>query len=269
MFDFLKEIDYRLFERYKTLEKNIKSASNTFYDAYLDLQEQFLRIVLEKENVQISSGNSSGSILRNPNCKELFVSIIGLDEYTYGKMCDYAQKVNQHKHEREKRIALETVINYTTVIYNVAKAYASFKNIICEEVDFTQYGVMFGSFERENNTLRLEHQKLQEEITTLSESGKLKDSHIEALQSIASVAQIENLSLEEQNSCLQKQISILKDIKLSSMEEKLNSAIDMLLSLQSAVAETRAVGYAVGDTICGREMFKGYVERAKEEIKNS
>ena len=53
------------------------------------------------------------------------------------------------------------------------------------------------------------------------------------------------------------------------MEEKLNSAIDMLLALQSSVAETRAVGYAVGDTICGREMFKGYVERAKEEIKNS
>ena len=52
MFSFLKELDYRLFERYRTLERNIKSASNSFYDSYLDLQEQFLRIVLEKEGVE-------------------------------------------------------------------------------------------------------------------------------------------------------------------------------------------------------------------------
>ena len=41
MFSFLKDLDYRLFERYRTLERNIKSASNSFYDSYLDLQEQF------------------------------------------------------------------------------------------------------------------------------------------------------------------------------------------------------------------------------------
>ena len=53
MFSFLKDLDYRLFERYRTLERNIKSASNSFYDSYLDLQEQFLRIVLENEGVEI------------------------------------------------------------------------------------------------------------------------------------------------------------------------------------------------------------------------
>ena len=52
MFGFLKDLDYRLFERYRTLERNIKSASNSFYDSYLDLQEQFLRIVLENEGVE-------------------------------------------------------------------------------------------------------------------------------------------------------------------------------------------------------------------------
>ena len=66
MFSFLKDLDYRLFERYRTLERNIKSASNSFYDSYLDLQEQFLRIVLENECVETSSGNSAGSLLKNP-----------------------------------------------------------------------------------------------------------------------------------------------------------------------------------------------------------
>lgn len=45
MFKHLQEIDYKLYERYLTLEKNIKAGSNSFYDAYLDLQEQFVEAV--------------------------------------------------------------------------------------------------------------------------------------------------------------------------------------------------------------------------------
>ena len=45
MFKHLQEIDYKLYERYLTLEKNIKAGSNSFYDAYLDLQEQFVKDV--------------------------------------------------------------------------------------------------------------------------------------------------------------------------------------------------------------------------------
>jgi hypothetical protein len=52
------------------------------------------------------------------------------------------------------------------------------------------------------------------------------------------------------------------------MEDKLNRTIEMLLSLQESVVENRAVSYAVGDTICGSERFKSYVEKAKESINN-
>ena len=79
---------------------------------------------------------------------------------------------------------------------------------------------------------------------------------------------LDKLSLEEQNAELHKQISKLKDIKLSSMEDKLNRTIEMLLSLQESVVENRAISYAVGDTICGSERFKAYVEKAKESINN-
>ena len=83
-----------------------------------------------------------------------------------------------------------------------------------------------------------------------------------------------NLDCDEKNEYLIedniffKQISKLKDIKLSSMEEKLNKTIELLTELTSSVVENRAVSYAVGDTICGAERFKSYVERAKEELKN-
>ena len=46
MFEYLQQIDNRIYDRYLTLEKNIKAASNSFYDSFLDLQENFLKYVL-------------------------------------------------------------------------------------------------------------------------------------------------------------------------------------------------------------------------------
>ena len=266
MFSYLREIDYRLYERYRTLERNIKSGSNSFYDAYLDLQEQFLRIVLEKEGVEINTGNSSGSILKNPACQNLFLTVIGVDSRTYDKMGDYALKVNSHKHKNEKRITLETILNYLKVIYDATFSYARFKGIDCPVLDVSAYAQMFGVYERENATLRIECDKLREGLSSLAEEGKLKDSDIEMLRGIAQGAELDKLSLEEQNAELQKQISILKDIKLATMEEKLTKALEMLISLQESVVENRAISYAVGDTICGSERFKRYIEKAKEEL---
>ena len=47
-----------------------------------------------------------------------------------------------------------------------------------------------------------------------------------------------------------------------------DTTIDLLTELTSSVVENRAVSYAVGDTICGAERFKSYVERAKEDLKH-
>ena len=45
MFKFLQEIDGKLYQRYLTIERNVKAGSNSFYDSYLDLQEQFVKLV--------------------------------------------------------------------------------------------------------------------------------------------------------------------------------------------------------------------------------
>ena len=270
MFDFLKELDYRLFERYRTLERNIKSASNSFYDAYLDLQEQFLRVVLEKEGVEVSVGGSSGSLLRNPSCKELFLSVVGVDERTYEKMGDYALKVNAHKHKREKNITLDTILKYLEVIYDAAFTYASFKGISCLPLELSVYAEMFGVFERENATLRTECDKLREELSASVEEGKLKDSDIEVFKNLSRGAELDRLSLEEQNAELQKQINILKDIKLASMEDKLNKTIELLLELKPAIVENRAivrgVGHAVGNMLIGgSSVIDKYIAEEKEK----
>ena len=268
MFNFLDSIDHNLYERYLTLERNIKARSNSFYDAYLDLQEHFVKLVLADQAFEIKVQETCGAILRKEEVRAYFMETLQIDEYIYNKMQDYTLKVNAHKHKGEKSVQIETIVKYLRVFYNAASAYANSKAIDVESFDANYYISIFGIFEKENSELRCEMEQLKEELATSVEEGKLKDSDIATYQGLLSQSELDKLSLEEQNAELHKQISKLKDIKLSSMEDKLNRTIEMLLSLQESVVENRAVSYAVGDTICGSERFKAYVEKAKESINN-
>lgn len=268
MFDFLENIDHNLYERNLTLERNIKARSNSFYDSYLDLQEHFVKLVLAEQAFEIKVQETCGAILRKADVRAYFMETLQIDEYTYNKMQDCTLKVNSHKHKGEKTVQIETIVNYLRVFYNAASAYANSKAIEVDCFDANYYISIFGIFEKENSELRCEMQQLKEELATSVAEGKLKDSDIATYQGLLSRSELDKLSLEEQNAELHKQISKLKDIKLSSMEDKLNRTIEMLLSLQESVVENRAVSYAVGDTICGSERFKAYVEKAKESINN-
>lgn len=266
MFSFLKEIHNGLYERYLTLDRNIKAKSNSFYDSYLDLQESFVKIALADQSIEIKIQDTCGAILRKNDVKEYFLNVIGIDEYTYNKMQDYTLKVNAHKHKGEKTIQIETIVNYLRVFYNASSVYAKKQGIDIQEFNADYFISIFGVFEAENAQLKNEVLLLKEELDTSVNEGKIKDSDIEKYRSLLSHAEIDKLSLEEQNAELYKQISLLKDIKLSSMEEKLNRTIEMLLNLQESVIENRAISYAVGDTICGSERFKNYVQKARKDL---
>ena len=79
--------------------------------------------------------------------------------------------------------------------------------------------VAIGIYEKENVLLKTEMQKLKDELSSSVESGKLKETDIETYKNLLSQSEIDKLSLEDQNDELQRQISRLKDIKLSSMEK--------------------------------------------------
>lgn len=266
MFKHLQEINYKLYERYLTLEKNIKSGSNSFYDAYLDLLEQFIKDVAVFCEFDIKARETCGELLRREDINIFFKDVLHIDDFTYTKMQDYTLKVNAHKHKGEKNIQIDTIVSYMRIIYNATVSFANYKKILVKEFDANYFISIFGAFEKENSTLKVEMAKLKEELLVSIESGKLKDSDIITYKSLLSQSELDILDLEEQNKELHRQISKLKDIKISSMEEKLNKTIELLTELTSSVVENRAVSYAVGDTICGAERFKSYVERAKEEL---
>ena len=268
MFKFLQEIDGKLYQRYLTIERNVKAGSNSFYDSYLDLQEQFVKVVALDCGLEFGVRDSVGQLLRNATLKTYFLETLGVEEYTYNKMQDYTLKVNEHKHKGEKNIQVETIVNYMRVIFDATSAYARKKGVAVGEFDGNYFIEIFGCLERENASLKAEMGSLKEELAVSVEQGKLKDSDILAYKGLLSTAELDKLSLEEQNAELQRQISKLKDIKLSSMEEKLNKTLELLYELTESVVENRVATYATGALICGPDEFKRRVENAKGELKN-
>ena len=125
MFKHLQEIDYKLYERYLTLEKNIKAGSNSFYDAYLDLQEQFIKDVAVFCGFDIKARETCGELLRREDIKNFFKDELRVDDFTYTKMQDYTLKVNAHKHKGEKNIQIDTIVSYMRIIYDATDYFNS------------------------------------------------------------------------------------------------------------------------------------------------
>ncbi len=265
MFKYLQKIDQRLYERYLTLERNVKSASNSFYDAYLDLQEQFVRIVITAFELQIGTHETCGELLRRADVANVFKTTLGLDDYTFRKMQDYTLKVNSHKHKGEKNIQIDTIVSYMRIIFDATGAYARHKKIAIGQFNAEYFIAIYDIFAKENAALREEQALLRDELKELVEQHRLREQDIEAYQSMLTQQELDRMTLEEQNKTLQAQISRLKDIKLASLEDKLNRTIDLLLELKPAIIENRvimrAVGTEVGRMICGNGDVDKWIER--------
>ena len=265
MFDFLQKIDQRVYERYLTLERNIKSGANSFYDAYLDLQEQFVRFVLVEMGLDATARETCGALLKREDAIEAFKSI-GVDDYSYAKMRDYALKVNAHKHKGEKRIQVDTILNYMRIFYEVSTCYAKHVDVAVEEFDAEQILAIFGIFEKENAALQQQLETVKSELAELAQQKRLREEDMAVYRAILQRTELGGASFEEQNRELREQLLKLKDIQLTAMEKKLDQALAMLLDLQNLVAENRVISYAVGDMMGGRERFIERVKLAKEEM---
>ena len=139
------------------------------------------------------------------------------------------------------------------------------------EYDAEYFTSIFGETERLNNEYREEVLRLKDELKESYDNNKLSEQDLEKYKSLLSIKDIELLNLDEQNQRLQAQISILKDIKLNSMEEKLNKTIDMLNNMQDYLVENRIIARRTSKLIDGRDITDEELaaERLKlETIKN-
>ena len=252
--------------RFNTLVGNIKAKSNSFYDAYLYLLEATIKYFLDENGVVYDNTRTCGFLVKDEGVRLFLLSALKLDDYTYNKLPDYIKKCNDHKHKKEKTLGIDSIINYLKVYFDLVNYYIDFIRGVRVEFDAEYFTSIYGETERLNREYIEEVLKLKDELKESYETRKLSEQDLARYKSLVEMKDIELLSLDEQNKLLQAQIDVLKDIKISSMEEKLNKTIDLLNELGTSVIENRAVSYAVGDTICGRDMFAKYVEKAKESL---
>jgi hypothetical protein len=264
MFEFLSLLGEPIKCRYETVERNIKSASNSFYDSYLDLLEATVKTIAENEDIPFDDSKTCGAIVRSEAMQKYLRESLGLDEHTIVKIGDYTLKVNHHKHHNEKTVSTDAVVNYLSVYFSFTSSYAKKKfSDSVGEFDPSYFVSIFGESERENARLLKEVSSLSSEL----KEAKLSSDDIERYKQLLSAKASQYQSLEDQNAFLQRQVSALKDIKLSSMESKLNKTIDMLNDLQDYLAESRAVSLGLGYMIVGKDKVGKYVDEAKEEMK--
>ncbi len=169
MFEYLKNINEKLYIRGKTVEKNIKAASNSFYDSYLDLLEEFLKEIVSESQAEIKARNTCGELLRNAEIKKFLFENVKLSESVYGKLCDYTLKSNAHKHKNEKNIQAETVVNYLRVFTDFANAYLAYKHFPTAVFNFDELVNSFGITEKENENLKEEVVKLKTDNKTIAD----------------------------------------------------------------------------------------------------
>ena len=213
MFNILAVWDKRLYERYLTLERNIKAKSNSFYDAFLDLQEDFLRYVLEREGVTLEKRKTCGELLRLEQVKGIFCDHMGLPLEIYNKMGDYVLKINAHKHKGEKHISLETVLSYTRLFHTVLSRVATTWQDTLPNYDEEYFVNIFAQFEKENRLLWQQLTALQAELESYTTAG-MEDAERAAYETLTQTVPSQDLDFETQNHALLSQISSLKDLKL-------------------------------------------------------
>lgn len=257
--------------RFNTLERNIKSKSNSFYDSYLDLLEATIKYFLYENNVSYDDSRTCGYLVKEESIKNFLLGILKLDDYTYNKLPDYIKKCNDHKHKKEKNLGIDSIINYLKVYFDLINYYIDYIKGVRVEFDANYFSSIYGETERLNNEYKEEVLRLKDELKDSIESNKLSEQDLEQYKSLLSIKDIELLTLDEQNQKLQAQISILKDIKLNSKEEKLNKTIDMLNNMQDYLVENRIIARRTAKLIDGREITDEELtaERVKlEAIKN-
>ena len=162
--------------RYATLEKNIKSKSNSFYDSYLDLLEETVKYILFENSVEYDNTKTCGLILKAENVKNFLLNEIKLDVKVYEKLFDYIKKCNDHKHKKEKWVGKESIVNYLNVYFEFVNSYKKFINEELITFNEEYYSTIFNENEKVNNEilekLNLQDEKIEEIFNILNKEKK-------------------------------------------------------------------------------------------------
>ena len=127
MYQELTDLDVSIKARFVTLEKNIKSKSNSFYDAYLDLVECVTKYIACELDVRIPFNFTCGKILNNGEYRKKYIEGINGNKDVLFLMQDLILECNNHKHKNEKEINSEDIFRYIKCFFDYVNYYLVYK----------------------------------------------------------------------------------------------------------------------------------------------
>lgn len=208
--------------RFQTLIKNIKNASNSFYDSYLDLLEETIKYILDTNGISYDSTKTCGGIIKEQTVSSFLLEQLNLDEFTFSKLPDYIKKCNDHKHKKEKLLSIESIINYLRVYYCLINYYYKFINIDEVIYDEKYFISIFKETERLNQKYKNEVIQLKNELEEAYNKKILTEEAYLQCKELLSISELEKFDLEEQNKFLESQITIL-----NSLRESINISVKL------------------------------------------
>lgn len=235
-------------KRFETLIKNIKAASNSFYDSYLDLLECTIKYILDKNNIPYNSSRTCGEIIKDSNVIDFFTNTLLIDKHTINKLPDYIKKCNDHKHKKEKLLGIDSIINYLKVYYDFVNYYFKYINELEFVFNKDYFISIFGETERLNKEYKSEIEELRKKLEEAYQTNKLSENSYNECKELLTLEKIEKYALDEQNQLLKAHIGILSNtIKSEELSnrvkeiERLNREI--LLSIRNKEKEAKNNGF--------------------------
>lgn len=229
MYKTFEKLDHSIGERYLNVETNIKTKSDSFSSSLLELLESVLKKMYQNEGIAIySEYDTAIGILKIKEFKEFCFSI-GIANSFYEKLFELAKTGNTSKHSSLVHISLDSVIKNLKYPFELASKYLTYLGTpVDERYDIEEISSLYGLTNRELLAKEKEKNELLESLNIFVESNSLLESQYKKLKEIKDSDDTEYRSLEEKNKALSTEIDELKNIKLTTMEQKIVTIIDLL-----------------------------------------
>lgn len=222
-FDYLSTFGDEAVKRFVTLTLNIKARSNSFYDAYLDLQETVVKAALTKGNYPVPLEKNSGYLLHGAEVKRFLSEVYGVEPTLLEKLHDHTLKANKHKHEKEKRVDINSVLAFMEPFYVFSRFCAGMTAVGNYSFDQDYFISIYGQLENENRQLRREVENLLRKAETMVLEHNLTQAELEACKDRVLSLDTEKADLEEENKRIKETIVFLTNVtakRVDALEQK-------------------------------------------------
>lgn len=185
MFEYLKEFSDIIYKRYETVETNIKAKSNSFYDSWLDMLEQLLSFLFDKENLKYDKRMTCGQLLKDKALNIFLVEKLNYTNNELENLKSWVSRVNDHKHHEEQELTIDDVYKSLELFNLITFRYAKYLNIKnTKPISIEYYVNIFGESLKEHeelNKTKTDNNEIKTMLYNINEKIEQTNNHNERI----------------------------------------------------------------------------------------